>query len=211
MTAQAFDANVLEMAPRLRAFLRRRVRDDATADDLTQDTLLKVYRSRATLRDGTRLQAWLYRVARTTLIDYYRRQRPTEELPAAIVAESRSELEAMRAAIGAAMHRFLEELPEIYREPVRLAELDEMPLTKIALRMDLSLTAVKSRVRRGRQMLKGKLQACCRFEFDRLGKVIGWERRRLLCCEERGANGEGARGAGVIRSRLPALSRKIKP
>lgn len=65
MTAQTFDANVLEMAPRLRAFLRRRVRDDATADDLTQDTLLKVYRSRSALRDGTRLQAWLYRVART--------------------------------------------------------------------------------------------------------------------------------------------------
>jgi DNA-directed RNA polymerase specialized sigma24 family protein len=48
MTAQAFDAGVLQMAPRLRAFLRRRVRDDATADDLTQETLLKVYRSRAT-------------------------------------------------------------------------------------------------------------------------------------------------------------------
>jgi RNA polymerase sigma-70 factor (ECF subfamily) len=69
MIAQTFDANVLEMAPRLRAFLRRRVRDDATADDLTQDTLLKVYRSRAMLREDTRLQAWLYRVARTTLID----------------------------------------------------------------------------------------------------------------------------------------------
>ena len=57
MTAQTFDAGVLQMAPRLRAFLRRRVRDDATADDLTQETLLKVYRSRAALRDGARLEA----------------------------------------------------------------------------------------------------------------------------------------------------------
>jgi hypothetical protein len=31
-------------------------------------------------------------------------------------------------------------------------------------------------------MLKQKLQACCRFEFDALGKVIGWERRRRRCC-----------------------------
>ena len=188
MTAQTFDANVLEMAPRLRAFLRRRVRDDATADDLAQETLLKVYRSRATLRDGTRLEAWLFRVARTTLIDYYRRQKPTEEVPAALVAENSDELAAMRAAIAASTRRFLEELPEAYREPVRLAELEGLPLAKIALRMDLSLTAVKSRVRRGRQMLKAKLQACCRFEFDRLGQVIGWERRKLLCCEERCAN-----------------------
>jgi len=81
------------------------------------------------------------------------------------------------------MLRFLAELPPAYREPVRLAELEGLPLAKIALRLGLSLTAVKSRVRRGRQMLKAKLQACCRFEFDRLGQVIGWERRRqLLCC-----------------------------
>jgi RNA polymerase sigma-70 factor (ECF subfamily) len=89
----------------------------------------------------------------------------------------------MRTAIAASMRRFLEEMPEVYREPVRLAELEGLPLAKIALRMDLSLTAVKSRVRRGRQMLKTRLQACCRFEFDRLGQVIGWERRQLLCCE----------------------------
>lgn len=183
MTAQTFDAGVLEMAPRLRGFLRRRVRDDATADDLTQETLLKVFRSRATLRDGTRLEAWLYRVARTTLIDHYRRQQPTAELPPALAAESRDEVAALRAAVAASMHHFLAELPESYREPVRLAELEGLPLAKIALRMSLSLTAVKSRVRRGRKMLKARLQACCRFEFDRLGQVIGWERRRLLCCE----------------------------
>lgn len=183
MTAQTFDANVLQMAPRLRAFLRRRVRDDATADDLTQETLLKVYRSRAALRDGARLEAWLYRVARTTLIDHYRRQKPTEELPPALAAESRDEVAAMRTAMVASMQHFLAELPAAYREPVRLAELEGLPLAKIALRMNLSLTAVKSRVQRGRQMLKAKLQACCRFEFDRLGQVIGWERRKLLCCE----------------------------
>ncbi|MDD2765552.1 MAG: sigma-70 family RNA polymerase sigma factor [Opitutaceae bacterium] len=191
MTAQSFDSGVLEMAPRLRGFIRRRVRDDATADDLTQETLLKVYRSREKLRDGARLDAWLYRVARTTVIDHYRRQRPTEELPPALArdaasglaAESADEVAALREAVMKSTRRFLEELPAAYREPVRLAELEGLPLAKIALRMNLSLTAVKSRVRRGRTMLKGKLQDCCRFEFDALGKVIGWERRRLLCCE----------------------------
>jgi len=186
MTAVAFDANVLEMAPRLRAFLRRRVRDDATADDLTQETLLKVYRSRDALRDDARLEAWLYRVARTTLVDHYRRQRPADELPAELAAESRDEMAAMRTAMAASVRRFLEDLPPAYREPLRLAELEGLPLAKIALRMNLSLTAVKSRVRRGRQMLRRRLQACCRFEFDRLGQVIGWERRKLLCCDPAG-------------------------
>jgi len=183
MIARRFDAGVLEFAPRLRAFIRRRVRNDDVADDLVQETLLKVYRSRATLRDDTKLEAWLYQIARGTIIDHYRRQRPQTELPAAIAGESPDEVAALRAQMVISMKHFLEELPEAYREPVRLAEIEGLPLARIALRLGLSLTAVKSRVRRGRAMLRRKLQACCRFEFDRLGQMIGYERRKLLCCE----------------------------
>jgi RNA polymerase sigma factor (SigZ family) len=178
-----FDATVAELTARLRGFIRQRVRDAATADDLTQETLLKVYRSRASLRDGQRLEAWLYRIARTTIIDHYRRQRPSEELPEVTAAETRDEVATMRAAVLTSTRIFLEELPAAYREPVRLAELEGLPLAKIALRLDLSLTAVKSRVQRGRAMLKKKLQDCCRFEFDRMGKIIGYERRNGCGCE----------------------------
>ena len=177
-----FDTAVVEFADKLRSFVRRRVRDDATADDVTQETLLKVYRSRATLREGQRLEAWLYQIARRTIIDHYRRSRPTEELPAALTAEPDDEVEKFREAVVSTTKRFLEELPEAYREPVRLAEIEGLPLAKIALRMELSLAAVKSRVRRGRALLKKKLQDCCRFEFDRQGRVIGWERRRPCAC-----------------------------
>lgn len=181
-TGRAFDTGVLEFAPRLRTFIRRRVRNDTIADDLAQETLLKVYRSRATLRDDTKLEAWLYQIARGTIIDHYRRQRPQEELAVTLAGETPDEVAALRASVVASMQRFLEELPEVYREPVRLAELQGLPLARIALRLNLTLSAVKSRVRRGRAMLKKKLQDCCRFEFDRLGQVIGFERRRLLGC-----------------------------
>lgn len=177
MTARSFDAGVLAFAPQLRAFIRRRVRDGAAADDLAQETLLKVYRSRATLRDDTKLEAWLYQIARGTIIDHFRRQKPAEELPAAVAGESPDEVAALRARVLVSLRKFLEELPAAYREPVRLAEIEGLPLARIALRLDLSLAAVKSRVRRGRAMLKKKLQDCCRFEFDRMGKVIGFERR----------------------------------
>ncbi len=183
MTTGRFDASVLEFASRLRAFIRRRVRNETAADDLAQETLLKVYRSRGTLRDDTRLEAWLYQIARGTIIDHYRRQRPEEELPAALAGERPDEIAALRAQVLRSMKNFLAELPAAYREPVRLAELEGLPLARVALRLNLSLPAVKSRVRRGRAMLKRKLQTCCRFEFDRLGSVIGFERRQLLCCE----------------------------
>lgn len=183
MSAAEIDTAVVEFRAKLRAFIRRRVRDDATADDLTQETLLKVFRSRAALQDGQRLEAWLYRIARNTLIDFYRQQRPAAELAESLAGEEAGEVGELRETVIASMKHFLEELPEAYREPVRLAELEELPLAKIALRSGLSLTAVKSWVRRGRAMVKRKLQDCCRFEFDRAGKVIGWERRQVKPCE----------------------------
>jgi RNA polymerase sigma-70 factor, ECF subfamily len=182
MSVADFDTAVADMTARLRGFLRRRVRDDATADDLTQETLLKVYRSRTALRDGQRLEAWLYRIARTTLIDHYRRQRPGQELPADLATEPDGGADDVTKVMARSLRQFVEQLPEAYREPVRLAEFEGLPLTKIAQRFGLSVTAVKSRVRRGRAMLKKQLQQCCRLEFDRMGKIIDYQRRNTARC-----------------------------
>jgi RNA polymerase sigma-70 factor, ECF subfamily len=184
-----FDEQIAGFVTRLRSFIRSRVGDASTADDLTQETLLKVYRSRATLLDSQRLEAWLYRIARRTIIDHYRQRKPTEELPAHLTGESSDFQDAsMREELTRSLRRFLNELPEIYREPVRLAEFENLPLAKIALRLDLSLTAVKSRVQRGRALLKKKLQACCRFELDRFGQIIACERHLPAttgCCADK--------------------------
>jgi RNA polymerase sigma-70 factor, ECF subfamily len=183
MSTVQFDTGVTEFAGKLRAFMRARVPDDATADDLTQETLLKVYRSRGSLRDDDRLEAWLYRIARHTLVDYYRKRRPSEELPSNLKSESRDEVAAIRDAVLISTVRFMEELADPYRVPLQLSELEGMTMGEIANRLGLSLTAVKSRIRRGRQVLKRRLQDCCHFEFDQRGKVIGWERRNPRCCD----------------------------
>jgi RNA polymerase sigma-70 factor, ECF subfamily len=183
MSTAQFDAGITEFVGKLRGFIRARVPDQMTADDLTQETLLKVYRSSTSVRDDDRLEAWLYRIARRTLIDYYRKRRPSEELPASLRSEPEDEVRAVRDAVLFSTIRFMQELPELYRIPLQLSELDGMSMPKIASRLGLSLTAVKSRVRRGRQMIKKELQDCCHFEFDQHGKVIGWERRDPRCCD----------------------------
>jgi RNA polymerase sigma-70 factor, ECF subfamily len=183
MKMEQFDAAVTDITAKLRTFIRRRVPDDATADDLTQETLLKVYRSQAALRNDDRLESWLYRIARRTLIDYYRKRRPSEELPLSLQTESRDEASAFRDAVISSTICYMDELPQAYRVPLRLFEIDRISMAKIASRLGLSLTSVKSRLRRGRQMLKEKLQRCCYFEFDQRGRAIGWERRNPRCCD----------------------------
>jgi RNA polymerase sigma-70 factor (ECF subfamily) len=181
MSRTEFDERVRALTGPVRAFLRRRVTDATTADDLAQETFLRVYRSRAGLRADERLEAWLYRIARRTLADHYRRRRLTEELPAEAPADALDGAETFDAAERARLMKsltvFLDELPDAYREPVRLAELESLPLEIVARRLGLTLAATKSRVRRGRLLLKAALQRCCRFEFDRYGKVIAATRR----------------------------------
>jgi RNA polymerase sigma-70 factor, ECF subfamily len=183
MSTAQFNAGVTQFVEKLRGFMRACVPDEATADDLTQETLLKVYRSSTSLRDDDRLEAWLYRIARRTLIDYYRKRRHSEELPASLKSESEDEVSAIRDAVLFSTIRFMQELPELYRVPLQLSELEGVSMANIASRLELSLTAVKSRIRRGRQMIKKKLQDCCHFEFDQHRKVIGWERRNPRCCD----------------------------
>ena len=70
-----------EYHPRLRAFVKSRIPDDMTADDVLQNVFLKMHTGLASLKDATKLQSWLYQIARNAIIDYYRSQKPTVEIP----------------------------------------------------------------------------------------------------------------------------------
>jgi RNA polymerase sigma-70 factor (ECF subfamily) len=75
-------------------------------------------------------------------------------------------------------------LPERYREALILTEFDGLTQKELAERVGISLSGAKSRVQRGREMLKGMLHECCRFEFDRRGRVIECEPRAEDNCSE---------------------------
>ena len=173
----AVETRIAAFLPELQSFLRRRIACRATADDLAQDTVLKALRSRATLRDEGRLEAWLYQTARRTLIDHVRRRRPIEETPVEDVMDPHEGGTDVAGIVARAASCYLGTLPERYREPVRLAG-EGMTLEQIARRLDLSLTAVKARVRRGRAQIRAAMEKCCRFEFDTHGRVVDYELRR---------------------------------
>jgi RNA polymerase sigma-70 factor (ECF subfamily) len=80
----------------------------------------------------------------------------------------------------------IDNLPEPYREAIVLTELEGLTQQQLAERAGLSLSGAKSRVQRGRAMLKAELEACCRFEFDQRGRVMDCEPRRRQPCPECG-------------------------
>ncbi|HEY8503013.1 MAG TPA: RNA polymerase sigma factor SigZ [Gemmataceae bacterium] len=158
----------------LRRFIRRRVPDDHTADDLLQETFLRIHRNIGTLRGGERVAAWVYRIARNVIHDHHRqRPRRTAALDDSVPAPAPDPRAELRARAGLWLDELVRQLPETYRDAVRLSEVEGLTHQEVADRLGLSLSGAKSRVRRGRAMLREALDACCRFEFDRRGNLTG--------------------------------------
>jgi RNA polymerase sigma-70 factor (ECF subfamily) len=177
MSSDVFDLALVDMSARLRAYFRRRVSDPLVVDDLLQETLLKALRARATLRHETRLQAWVYRIARYTLTDHYRRKSSLGDVRNDLPEEQPQVAHDVRTVLACSAHCYLGTLPTAYRVPVHLAEYEGFSHSEVAQRLGLSLAATKSRVRRGKVMVRNLMEAHCEFEYDTLGNIIGYQVR----------------------------------
>lgn len=168
----------------LLAFMRRRVRDPAQAEDLAQEVLLKLWAGLPSLSDHDRLQPFAYRIARNVLIDHYRtRRRATpldEEEPPAPECEL-VEDENENQLVGTWLRAFIELLPPEKREAVWLADVEGLKQRKVAERLGLSLSGAKSRIQRGRAELREILEACCTIHVDARGNAIEWQKNDDCC------------------------------
>ncbi len=159
-------------------FVLKRVRDEAAAEDIVHDVLIKAYVRQETLKEPSNLRPWLYQITRNAIIDYYRLQKPSQAVPDELIYEdpgeedNRAERELARCLVP-----LLDQLPEPYRYALRLAEFEGAKQREVASRLGLSLSGAKSRVQRARKMLRGVLLKCCRVELDRRGGVVDYEAR----------------------------------
>jgi RNA polymerase sigma-70 factor (ECF subfamily) len=146
--------------PRIFALARRMLADRAEAEDVTQETMLRLWRIAPDWRaDGAALGTWLYRVASNLCIDRLRRRRgvapdPPPEVPdASPGAQARLETAERAAALRAALGR----LPERQRLAVVLRHLEERPNPEIAAILETSVEAVESLLARARRALAAEL------------------------------------------------------
>jgi RNA polymerase sigma-70 factor (ECF subfamily) len=169
-----FEDDVMEFVPQLYSAALRMTRNPTDAEDVLQEAMLKAYRGYHTFTEGTNLKAWLYRILTNTYINAYRREsrRPTEvelgELEDLYLFKRLGEVEtggATRSAEEEALDRFVdtdirdavESLPDNFRIPVLLADVEGFSYKEIAEIMDVPIGTVMSRLHRGRKALQRAL------------------------------------------------------
>lgn len=180
-----------EVHAALRRFIGKRVADQAQADDILQDIFLRVHRQLDHLNDPGRMTAWLYRITRNAIVDYYRSPDRRREVPAGLAGELDDPASAgssrpdesgrYRTELAACLRPMVARLSSDYRDAVTLVELDGLTQQAAAERLGLSLSGMKSRVQRGRKQLKQLLDECCLIQLDRRRGVIDYEVRTSGC------------------------------
>jgi RNA polymerase sigma-70 factor (ECF subfamily) len=181
-----------ELHERLRAFVARRVPDQAVVDDLAQEILLRLYTHMGRLRDQKRLDAWAYQVARNVIADYWRnragrREQPFDQaqhdrLASLPELEGDDQADRVRGEIASCLAPMVGRLAEPYREAIRLTDLGDRTQAEAAAMLGLSVPGMKARVQRGRAQLRELLGACCRIELDRRGQISEFEPRGNRSC-----------------------------
>ncbi|NNE10591.1 MAG: sigma-70 family RNA polymerase sigma factor, partial [Gemmatimonadetes bacterium] len=174
--------------------------DEDAAEDLLQETYLRIQKNLDRLEDEDRIVSWVYRIARNLIHDHYRTGGRTdyvapadlERLESATGGRSGSDEDAdanRNDEVMSWLPATIEGLPVKYRQAVRMFELERRPQKEIADTLGISLTAAKSRVRRGRAMLVDWLHECCAFELDAHGNVLDYHVRKReddCDCDEQG-------------------------
>src|SRR5829696_120589 len=214
---------------RLSAFVARRVDDPADVADLVQTVFLRAHQHVASLGDEQRLLPWLFQITRNAIADYYRspvRRReiggvasdgaldlhdgqqidstlpPSTELGSSQQPDPHAasdDASALRELAGC-VRPLMQELPPTYREALTLVEFDGVPQVEVASRLGISVSGMKSRVQRGRSMLRDGLLACCDISRSATGGVLDFARRPDASC---GTERSGATRVDPCRDIVP--------
>lgn len=189
---------------RLTAFVAQRIDDPADVADLVQTVFLRVHQHAASIDDDDRLLPWLFQVTRNAIADHYRspaRRREVGRISAEGAVEvggqsveSQASLDpavgtddaTALAELSSCVRPMVEQLPDPYREALTLVEFQGLAQVEVATRLGISVSGMKSRVQRGRALLRDVLLACCEVSRSATGGVLDFVPRAGAGCAEPG-------------------------
>jgi RNA polymerase sigma-70 factor, ECF subfamily len=171
---------------RLKSFIVTKVNNPADVDDIIQEVFIKIYTRINTLKDPGKLEAWIWQITRHTIIDYYRRTKTNPAVNQSIfddAAQAEENTDGALEKISVGIEELIDTLPEKYRVALRKTHIEGLKQSELAEYLNISLSGAKSRVQRGRELLKEVLLECCQFEFDSAGTMCDYS-KKVHCCNK---------------------------
>ncbi|MBD3617311.1 MAG: sigma-70 family RNA polymerase sigma factor [Gracilimonas sp.] len=165
-----FDKEIIPHMDALYNFALRLTTDPNDAEDLVQDTIVKAYRFFSSYEKGTNAKAWMFRILKNSFINNYRKtsKKPSqvdydevssyyESIRAERTETSDLENLMFREMMDDDLSTALKRLPEDFRTVVLLCDVEGYTYEEIANMLDVPIGTIRSRLHRGRNLLKTEL------------------------------------------------------
>jgi len=147
---------------RIYTIIYRVVKDEADAEDLTMEVMMKVYDKIDSFREEAKLSTWVYRIAYNHSLGFLRKKKPVESLKEYDKSFDEAHLlQIEREEVSNLLRIRLMELPEKQRIALTLFYFKELSYKEISYTMGVDIGAVKNYIHRGKENLKnilGKIQ-----------------------------------------------------
>lgn len=152
------------------SLIRRMIRNEQDVQDLTQDTFIKAYNALSSFQFGYSFSSWIYKIASNTCIDFLRKKRLNQislnqksdsEEDYEIEIEDKDfmpDINVMTQEKIEALRNAIENLPDNYKEIIKLRHEKEMDYADIAEKLDIPLGTVKAHLFRARKQLFQQLK-----------------------------------------------------
>lgn len=170
------------MSSYLKIFIRKKVANEQDVEDILQDVFLKIYSNIDQVKDNDRIYAWVYRITRNSIADFFRKKRDTIEF-SDLSGERKTDNDEEEIINGLVLclKNMIDSLPDKYKQAIMLTELGGLTQKELAQKLGMSISGAKSRVQRGRNLLKEKFFQCCKFQFDAYGNIIEYQHKKDSC------------------------------
>lgn len=165
-----FNDEILPHLDSLYNFGLRLTSDPFDAEDLVQDTIVKAFRFFGSYEKGSNAKAWLFRILKNSYINGYRKKMKNpqkvdyddvavfyETIRAERTESSDLEHNMFRQLMDDDLSRALNNIPEDFRTVVLLCDVEDFTYEEIANMLDVPIGTIRSRLHRGRNLLKGHL------------------------------------------------------
>ena len=162
----------------VKRFIVSKVHEKTLADDILQDTFMKIHTKLHTLKDARKLKSWIFTIARNSIMDFFRASKISFE-----AADLGSEIDTEEdyhtekdCLIG-----ILKNLPKKYRTPLFLSDIKGMKQSEVAKQLNQNLPTTKSQIQRARKLIAQGFMDCCGFVLNEQGYLVGEIQEKENC------------------------------
>jgi RNA polymerase sigma-70 factor (ECF subfamily) len=179
-----FDIVWQQYEKELTAFVKARLFDKSLASDIMQEVAIKIYKNKDQLSSIENIRAWLYRVTRNTLIDFYKKNKKTicEKLYEIdlTITNDKNETDDLNSCLIKMMSSSLDESDN---KILNLSIIEQYSLKEISSKLGLTIDGTKTKLKRAKKRLSSKFFTCCNLDRDTQGNIVDYKTNNNIKCD----------------------------